>query len=113
MRYFYNVEHCLCEQLLGERRPSELQIHGAQFLAVNSNCTEVYYYDTDGIWDTYYNATDLHCAVEVPKQATSLDRYLRPLTLFARRSNLVHGLLSKQVSRIFAIIKDRYFNAAR
>ncbi|KAL9987609.1 hypothetical protein ACROYT_G001947 [Oculina patagonica] len=64
MRYFYNIKRCLCNQLLDERRPSELQIHGAQFLAVNSKCTEVYYYDTDGIWDIYYNTTSLQLLPE-------------------------------------------------
>ena len=66
VRYYLNIDRCAYGGVIAVRSvlDNTPQVRGAEVLAVNSECTQVYYND-DGIWKRYGSAlpSDIRCTV--------------------------------------------------
>ena len=62
VHYFLNIDRCAYGGVIhvSSFLDNTPQVRGAEVLAVNSECTQVYYHD-DGIWQPYISARNIRC----------------------------------------------------
>ena len=63
MHYYLNIDRCAYGGVVqvSSWLDNTPQVRGAEIVAVNSECTQVYYHD-DGAWKPYKSARDIRCA---------------------------------------------------